>query len=202
MIKKNKAIFLDRDGVLLKDTHLITKIDQAEVFEDAFTFIKTVKKLGFLVFLISNQTVVARGLLTIREMQNLNHEILTQVLNGASPAEYFTKIYTCPHHPNATIEEFRFDCTFRKPHNGMILNATKEYNIDLKRSWVIGDRISDILAGNSSGCSTIQLTTGQHGSQMIESTIQRNVELETPTYTSSSLSDALQTIEASQKEAV
>ncbi|MFT6069469.1 MAG: D-glycero-D-manno-heptose 1,7-bisphosphate phosphatase [Bacteriovoracaceae bacterium] len=202
MNKTNKAIFLDRDGVLLKDTHLITKIDQAEIFEDAFSFIKTVKELGFLVFLISNQTVVARGLLTKSEMQSLNNEILTRVLNGSSPAEYFTKVYICPHHPNATIDEFRLDCTFRKPRNGMILNAAKEYQLDLKQSWVIGDRVSDIAAGNSSGCSTIQLSTGQHDSQMIESSMHRNVELEVPTYKAASLSNALQTIEASQKEAL
>lgn len=202
MNETNRAIFLDRDGVLLKDTHLITEIGQAEIFKDGFSFIETVKKLGFLVFLVSNQSVVARGLLSKIEMEKLNIEILTRALEGGNPSDFFSKIYTCPHHPSATVEEFRLDCSFRKPRNGMMLNAAREFNLELRESWVIGDRVSDIIAGNLSGCRTIQLSTGRHDSEMIESSMPKNSELEVPAFKVSNLEDSLQVIRDSQKELV
>lgn len=200
MNQKNTAIFLDRDGVLIKDTHLITNINQAEIFEEAFWSIKQAKSNGFLIFLISNQAVVARGLLTKEDMEELNKAILVKVLDGNNPSEYFSKIYTCPHHPNATIENFKKDCTFRKPQNGMIIDASKLFNLDLERSWVIGDRVSDIIAGNISGCKTIQLTTGQHDSQIIQSSLVSDKEMQAPFYKATNLKEAIQYIESLQEK--
>jgi len=158
---KYSAIFLDRDGVLIEDTHLITTIDAVKAFPKTAPALENLKTLGFKLIVVTNQSVVSRGLLSLEQALELNQQILKDWPIDAS--------YLCPFHPNATLEKYRQDSELRKPRPGMIIQAAQEYQIDLSKSFMIGDRPSDIVAGNLAGCTTIQVQTGQSGQPMIES---------------------------------
>ena len=88
------------------------------------------------------------------------------------------RIYYCPHHPNGDLQEYRKICECRKPKPGMLIRASEEYGIDLNRSYMIGDRISDIIAGHLAGCKTIQFLSGRHNDRQIESdlVLEKNIE--------------------------
>ena len=156
----HRAVFFDRDGVIIADGDLITEIDQIRIIEGAQEALAQLKEAGYLLVLISNQTVVARGLMTEKEVIALNDEIQQRIIKTGGRA--FDGFYFCPHHPHATLQEFRIVCKCRKPAPGLLLQAATEKTIDLKTSFMIGDRITDILAGKSAGCTTIQVLSGKH----------------------------------------
>ena len=155
-----RAVFLDRDGVLNQDPpHYAHRLDQLELIPRSGMAVKILNEHGYMVIVISNQSGVARGYYTEREVFIFNNALLMKIqeFGGAVDA-----IYYCPHHPNAKIEKYRVDCLCRKPGPGMILQAAKEHHIDLQKSYVIGDKLSDIEAGKNAGCQTILVLTG-HG---------------------------------------
>jgi len=156
-----KAIFFDRDGVLNVDNDFITDISQVSLYPDAPEIIAFCRGLGFKIFVVTNQAAVARGLLSEEELQKLN-ERYKKLLLKSNPDAVIDKIYYCPHHPQANVEKFRQVCECRKPKAGMIFQAQKEFNLDLEKSFLIGDRISDIMAGKTAGCKTIQFLSGKH----------------------------------------
>lgn len=163
----NKAIFLDRDGVLIKDIHLLISKNQI-IFEDqVFSAFKLLKDLKFKLIVVSNQTVVARGMATETEVETINEYIAKKIYNKTKVQ--IEKFYFCPHHPNATMEKYRINCECRKPKPGMLLTAATNFNIDISQSYMIGDRISDIIAGSKAGCKTIFLKSGMHNAAPIES---------------------------------
>ena len=193
MIRK-KAIFLDRDGVLLKDKHLISNISQVEIFDNVGEAIAILKSLDYKIFLVSNQAVVARGILTLDQMLELNNEILDLIKHQNAKA-IFDDIFLCPHHPNATIEIFRIDCFCRKPKAGMLREAETKYNIDLSKSIMIGDRPTDIYAGKSVGCKGFQMLTGAEGEPLIESSMTFNPNWLIPDMTFNNLLEAAKYIQ-------
>ena len=140
-----KAVFLDRDGVIIVDANLITRIGQIKVIEGVPEAMTRLKLAGFLLIIISNQPVVARGLISEEEVKALNNEIENIILKFGGPQ--FDGFYFCPHHPNANLENYRILCDCRKPAPGMLLKAASEKGIDVKRSFMVGDRITDIIAG-------------------------------------------------------
>ena len=148
-----RAVFLDRDGVIVKDTGYTHKIEDLEIIDGAAEAIKTFNKADFLVIIISNQSGIARGLYREENLEIFNQEMIKRLkVLGAK----IDSIYFCPHHPTeANVERYNRVCECRKPAPGMILKASKEHNIDLKHSWMIGDRESDIKAGKTAGCKTI-----------------------------------------------
>lgn len=194
---KFKAIFLDRDGVLIVDKHLISDISQVEMYPHVGDAISLLKLLGYKVFLVSNQAVVARGILTYSEMINLNNRILELVKKQNKDA-VFDDIFLCPHHPKATLESYRQDCQCRKPNSGMLKEAEKNYNIDLLKSIIIGDRPSDIYAGKSVGCKGFQLLSGAHVDKLIESNMEYNPDWLIPDKTFINLMDAAKYIRDSK----
>jgi D-glycero-D-manno-heptose 1,7-bisphosphate phosphatase len=117
---------------------------------------------------ITNQTVIARGLATEEDVRHL-HDAIQQLLHRANGSQ-IDAFYVCPHHPNATRANYRIDCACRKPKPGMLLQAAYDHNIDLQRSYMIGDRITDIIAGARAGCKTILIETGAHLEKPIETT--------------------------------
>jgi len=172
----NKAIFFDRDGVLNIDKDFITDINQVVLYEKTPDIIAYCRNLGFKTFIITNQAAVARGMMPKDKLLQINEEYKT-LLTKQNPDAIIDKIYYCPHHPNANIEEYRINCECRKPHPGMILTASKEFNINLNKSYVIGDRMSDITAGNLVGCKTVHCLTGKHTEKPIISDLKTDETL-------------------------
>ena len=150
-----KAVFFDRDGVLIEDVHLLDSIEKIKIKNDNFTALSLLNRLKYLKIVVTNQTVISRGICTEKEVLKINDYINKLYIEKAGTG--FDKFYICPHHPNADILKYRRNCNCRKPKPGMLIDAADEFNIDLKKSWMIGDRISDINAGYKAGCRTILL---------------------------------------------
>lgn len=150
---KQRAIFLDRDGTINKYVGFLTDIDRFELLEGVSEAIRLVNRSGYLCIVITNQPVIARGELTIDELEKIHHKMET--LLGQEGA-YVDDIFYCPHHPDSGFEgerpEYKTDCECRKPKPGLLLQAAEKYNIDLAESWMIGDSESDVRAGISAGC--------------------------------------------------
>lgn len=187
MLNLVKAIFLDRDGVLIEDVHLLTRPDQVQLLPRVVDALSLLRKLGYLLIVVSNQAVVARGMATEADVDAVNQDIQQNIsLEGGPDIDAW---YFCPHHPNATKPEYRVDCDCRKPKPGMLLKASQEHGISLADSCCIGDRITDILAGMRAGCLTIQVLTGQHTAAPIET--KETIDMTTqPDYTCASLLEA------------
>ena len=150
MIPNNRAIFLDRDGVLNKDrSDYVKNIDELEIFPFIGKCIKQINEKGFLVIVITNQSAIGRKLITNTDVDNI-HEFIQKYLE-----KYDAKIdafYYCPHHP---ID----NCSCRKPEPGLLIKASRDFCIDLQNSWMIGDHDRDIESGLNAGCKSIKVTS-------------------------------------------
>ena len=150
---KQKAIFLDRDGVINKHIGFLRHIDDFELIEGVSDAIRLINQSGYLAIVITNQPVIARGEVTWDELHEIHRKMET--LLGKEGA-YIDGLYICPHHPDKGFEgerpEYKYDCDCRKPKPGMLLQAAKDFNIDLSQSYMIGDNESDIKAGQNAGC--------------------------------------------------
>jgi len=148
MIKKNKAIFLDRDGVLNKNRDdYVKSIKELEIFSNIGKEISKLKMKGFLIIVITNQSAVNRKIITIKELEEI-HLIIQKFLMKSNTS--IDKFYFCPHRPNE-------NCDCRKPKPGLILQAMNEFSINASKSWMVGDSKTDIQAGEKAGCKTIFL---------------------------------------------
>jgi D-glycero-D-manno-heptose 1,7-bisphosphate phosphatase len=162
-----RAVFLDRDGVLVEDVDLLARAEDLRVLPGTSASLRRLKEAGFWLGVVTNQTVIARGLVTEAELARI-HDRLRRMLRdeGAPPLD---AIYVCPHHPQATLPEYRVNCACRKPRPGMLLQAAREHDLDLSHSFLVGDRLSDILAGARAGCRTAWVLSGMHSRKPIES---------------------------------
>lgn len=153
---KQKAVFLDRDGVINKYVGFLRNIDDFELLDGVSKAIRKINESGYLAIVVTNQPVIARGEVSFAELTEIHNKMET--LLGEDGA-YLDAIYFCPHHPDkgfdGEIPELKFDCDCRKPKPGMLIKAAKEFNIDLTKSWMVGDSDSDIMAGKNAGCSTV-----------------------------------------------
>ena len=156
---KQKAIFLDRDGTINKYVGFLREIEQFELLPNTSEAIKKINDSGYLAIVVTNQPVIARGEVTFEQLDQIHNKMET--LLGKDGA-YLDGIYFCPHHPHKGFEgeipELKVECECRKPKPGMLLQAAKDFNIDLSKSWMIGDSDNDILAGENAGCSTAKVT--------------------------------------------
>jgi len=141
--KKNRAAFFDRDGTINVEKNYIFKIGDFEFINGILELITEYQKAGFLIFIITNQSGLARGFYSEKDYQLLTSWMIGEFKSNKIE---ITKVYHCPHHPEITGT-----CECRKPKPGMILQAIDEYNIDPTQSVVIGDKKSDILAGKNAG---------------------------------------------------
>jgi len=152
MTKKNRAIFLDRDGVINKEVNYLSDPSDFEFIEGSIEALKILKQKRFLLIVISNQAGIARGYFTEETLKKI-HEKMIKILNQNDTK--MDAIYYCPHHP-----KFTGSCDCRKPNPGMILKAKLKYNIDLKRSYMVGDTLNDIKTGKAVKCKTVLVLTG------------------------------------------
>lgn len=150
--KENKAIFLDRDGVINKEVNYLSNPESFEFIEGSIEALKILKKKGFLLIIITNQAGIARGFFTI-EILNAIHNKMINILKKNNVI--LDDIYYCPHHPEITGP-----CDCRKPKPGMILRAQSKFNINLSNSYMVGDTLIDIETGKAAKCKTVLVLTG------------------------------------------
>ena len=150
-----RAIFLDRDGTINEYVGFLRSPDELKLIPGAADAIKLINSSEFLAIVATNQPVIARGEVTVPELNKIHDKLETLLGNEGA---YIDALYYCPHHPHkgyaGEIEELKINCTCRKPKPGMLLRAAEEYHIDLSKSWMIGDREEDIRAGKGAGCRT------------------------------------------------
>lgn len=156
--KKQRAIFLDRDGTINQYVGFLHNIDDFELLSGVAQSIKKINASGYLAIVATNQPVIARGEVTQLELQQIHNKMET--LLGYEGA-YLDAIYYCPHHPDKGFAgerpEFKIRCDCRKPEPGMLIKASEDFNIDLSQSWMIGDGANDVCAGKAAGCRTVLL---------------------------------------------
>ena len=157
---KKKAIFLDRDGVINKDKRYVYKIKEFEFEKNSLRGLKSIDYGKYLVFIVCNQAGIAKAYYSKKDFKKLDRW-LNKFLNKKGIK--ITKTYYCPHFPEANVVQYKKKCNCRKPKTGLLLRAQKEFNINLKESYLIGDKTSDILAGKRAGCKTILVKTGYGG---------------------------------------
>ena len=158
---KQKAVFLDRDGTINRYVGFLRKEEEFELLPGVAEAIGKINASGYLAVVVTNQPVIARGEVTVPELQNIHNKMETLL---GYEGVYVDAIYYCPHHPHkgyeGEIPELKFDCDCRKPKPGMLLKAAEEYHIDLANSWMIGDAENDIKAGIAAGCKTALIGEG------------------------------------------
>ena len=151
-VNKRPCVFLDRDGVINKEVNLLNKPEQMELIEGAADAIRYINGKGYLAIVITNQPVIARNLCTLEELDYIHAKLET--LLGAEHA-YLNDIYICPHHPDGGYpeerKEYKIKCNCRKPAPGLLLQAAKDWNIDMPHSIMIGDQDRDYQAGVNAG---------------------------------------------------
>lgn len=155
------GVFLDRDGVINEEVHLLHHPERLKIIPRAAAAIKKLNQKKIPVIVVTNQTVVARGLCSEQDVV-LIHQRLKELL--AKNNAFLDAIYYCPHSPKADREKYRLDCYDRKPNPGLFQKAAKEFKLDLKKSFSIGDQGRDILAGQQAGVGiNILVETGHAG---------------------------------------
>jgi D-glycero-D-manno-heptose 1,7-bisphosphate phosphatase len=146
-----RAVFLDRDGTLIELVHLLARADQVKLLPDVAPALARLKKAGFLLIVVTNQPVIARGLASANDVEQI-HRRLQELLPPAARIDAF---YICPHHPEGVVAELRAACDCRKPEPGLLLRAAREHNLTMSECFMVGDRDKDIEAGRRAGCQTV-----------------------------------------------
>ncbi len=144
----NKAVFFDRDGVLNHDYGYVYKIQDFFWMQNAKEAIAFCREKGYMVFVVTNQSGVARGLYKEEDIQKL-HNFMQEELKQIGT--YIDDFAYCPHHPEGMVEEYKTICSCRKPNAGMILDLAKKYDIDLTQSFMLGDHVRDVEAAENAG---------------------------------------------------
>ena len=161
---RQRAIFLDRDGTMNVSKGFISNADDLELIPGTIEAIKAINKSGALAIVITNQPVIARGECSFEELHNIHNKLKT--LLGEKGA-FVDDIFYCPHHPDKGFEgevpELKFDCECRKPKTGMIDEAVDKYNIDLSKSYMVGDSTMDLELARNAGVKSVLVDTGFAG---------------------------------------
>lgn len=150
--RKSRAIFLDRDGTVIRDAGYIRDPGLIEPIEGAVSILRELSARGWRLIVITNQSGVGRGLMSIEEMVAVQREFEAKMREAGAP---ITATYACVHAPEQ-------NCECRKPSPSLLFQAARINGVDLRQSWMVGDRESDILSGRSAGCSTIWLRNNTH----------------------------------------
>ena len=159
--KKLRACFLDRDGVLIEEVNYLSTPDQIHIFPEAVRALQLLKKNNYKIIVVTNQAGVARGYFNEDSISKIHNEIDRRLKPYNLQIDHY---YYCPHHPDGSVEKYTGNCNCRKPMPGMILQAVKDCDLDINKSFLIGDKISDLLAAENSGCQGILVETG-HGKE-------------------------------------
>lgn len=154
---KRRAVFIDRDGTISEEVGYVNHPSRYRVFPYAAEAIKLLHDAGWLAILVTNQAGVARGYFS-EELIKQVHELLRQEL-GRDGAR-LDAIYYCPHHPTVGAAPYRLDCDCRKPKPGLIERAARDFDLDLRASWMVGDRYGDVELAHNAGVRSAFVLSG------------------------------------------
>lgn len=153
----NKAVFLDKDGTLIENVPYNVDPEKIRWCEGATAALHSLHQAGYKLFVITNQSGVARGYFTEADLPPVEQHLREQLaLFQISLAGF----YYCPHHPDGKVPAYSIDCGCRKPQPGLLLKAAVEHQIDLSSSWFVGDILHDVEAGRGAGCRTVLIDNG------------------------------------------
>ncbi len=150
----DKAVFLDRDNTLIEDPGYLNDPGAVKLLPGVERAIKSLAQAGYRVVVVTNQSGIARGLITEEQLEKIHGEVRRQL---AQHDTHVDAIYYCPYHPEGTVEGYARESDLRKPKPGMLLKAAKELDLDLAGSWMVGDSARDIEAGQRAGCRTVRV---------------------------------------------
>tara|TARA_R110002095_G_scaffold210950_1_gene198617 strand:- start:3949 stop:4533 length:585 start_codon:yes stop_codon:yes gene_type:complete len=154
-----KSLFLDRDGVINKEKHYLYQIEDFEFVEGIFELCQAAIQSGYCLIIVTNQAGIARGYYTEQQF----HDLMTWVVNEFAKRDIaITDVFYCPHHPTQGTDHYRINCACRKPKPQMLLDAAKKHNLNLSESILIGDKLSDIKAGQAARLKTTALAGTGH----------------------------------------
>lgn len=173
----NRAVFLDRDGTLIVEKNYLHKIEDVEFVAGAGRALARLKRMGFLLILITNQSGVGRGYYTMDDVQRVHRHLLAALQQEGATLD---GIYICPHHPDD-------NCDCRKPKTKLLRDAAAKFQIDPVQSFMVGDRELDVELGRNMGCRTVLVRTG-YGEKVVAQ------KLATPDFTATDLPAAVEWI--------
>jgi D-glycero-D-manno-heptose 1,7-bisphosphate phosphatase len=153
-----KAVFLDRDGTLIQDLGYICHFRQVGFFPFAAAAVRALNEAGYLVFVVSNQSAVARGICSADDIERLHRDLQVHFKKEDAVIAAF---YYCPFLAGGAVSRYNRESLLRKPEPGMLLQAARDFELDLSACFMIGDKTDDILAGQRAGCRTMLVRTGQ-----------------------------------------
>ncbi len=163
MERKNRALFLDRDGTIIVETNYLSSVRDLRLIRGTARALNRDRRAGFKIVIISNQAGVAKGYFTEREVMTVNKELLKRLKRGGVTVD---GVYYCPHHPEGVNPAYTRKCECRKPGIELLKRAARSLNLDLGKSYLIGDRSSDIEAGKNAGCHTVLVRTGYGNAEL------------------------------------
>jgi D-glycero-D-manno-heptose 1,7-bisphosphate phosphatase len=151
------ALFLDRDGTLVHPRHYPSRPEDLRLYDGLDPYLRCLQASGFRLVVVTNQSGIARGYFTEADLRQMHAHLAARL---ARMGVRLDAIYHCPHHPDGAIPELAVRCTCRKPQPGMVLRAAADLGLDLRHSWLVGDILDDVEAGNRAGCRTILVDLG------------------------------------------
>lgn len=160
--KKKPAVFLDRDGVLTEEQGYVTSVKDLLLFPYSAECVRRIHEKGYYAIVITNQSGIARGLFSESDLKEMNAYLQEAIGVDA--------VYYCPHHPEGIVECYRKVCKCRKPETGLLDQACADFEIDMQRSYMVGDRAGDILTGEKAGIRTVLLESG-YGTARLEENV-------------------------------
>ncbi|MFO7980235.1 MAG: HAD family hydrolase [Candidatus Aminicenantes bacterium] len=181
---KKRAVFLDRDGNINKDVGYPNSYKQINIYPYSYEAVRKINKAGFLAIVITNQSGVGRGLIKEEALKEIHQKMKKSFLKNKARLD---GMYYCPHYIDSSIPKYQKDCRCRKPHPGLALKAAREFNINLSDSYMIGDKVEDILFGKNIKAKSILVLTG-FGKDSRVQLDKMNIE---PAYVAKNLLDAV-----------
>lgn len=189
MDRKSRAVFLDRDGTISEEIGYIDSAENFELYPYAIGALSELQSSGYKLIVVTNQSGVARGYFPESRVKEVN-DLMCSLL--AKQGVAVDAVYYCPHHPDGIVKDFSFECQCRKPGTGMIKQAERELNLDIKNSIMIGDKRTDIDCGRNAGMKTILLRTGFGKDE--EKLLNGRTDDEMPDFMADDLNDAVEWI--------
>ena len=169
-----KVFFLDRDGVIIEDANYLSSPDQVVLCGGTPEAFRKIAEAGYEIIVVSNQSGIARGYFTEQDLAAVEEKIEDCLTQAGAPLPL--KWYYCPHHKKGSVPEYAVDCDCRKPKPGLLLRAGEEFPIDYEKSFIIGDKLSDLESGFSAGCGKGVLVLTGHGTEQELKKLQKPYE--------------------------
>ena len=189
--KTNTAVFLDRDGTINEEVGYLDSIDKLKLFANTAEAIKMINESGMKAVVITNQSGIARGYFS-EEFVKKVHKRIQKILKAKGA--FIDAFYYCPHHPTEGIGAYQQSCACRKPEAGLLIAAAQDLNIDLTRSYVVGDMVKDIQVASRVGAKGILVKTGYGLNTVEKDMTPGSPEISQPDYIAEDILDAVRWI--------